>query len=442
MVHIMKSDNNPAQALANLLQTQLPKNTVIAVALSGGMDSTSLLEATRPLQEHWQVTACHVNHGISRRADAWENFCRRLCLQNNIPLSVFRTSPPSIASEDWARQERMKAFSKLPVSAIITAHHADDQAETVLFRLLRGSGVYGMAAMRSSSALPGAPHIQLLRPWLNIRRDVIARYASQNKLSWVEDEDNENLSRRRNFLRRRALPVLAEGFNDCNALLAATAPRFAEDAKLLTDLAMLDEKQAATDSEGFSLPYWQSIGKARISNWLRVLLSRRYEGFSRRHVEEAARQIMAATPDSPLCFKFRSGNLRAWRNRLFWDETPPPPENFFLPLKATAIRLPLTELGGTLVLSPARGKGLATKKVANGLILRLRQGGEKLSSIGRPRRAVSDLLREANIMPWRRVLLPLLFVRGQLAAVPGVATANDFTATADEEGLECAFEWR
>ena len=76
--------------------------------------------------------------------------------------------------------------------------------------------------------------------------------------------------------------------------------------------------------------------------------------------------------------------------------------------------MPLEELGGTLMLSRTRGKGLSTAKIADGLLLRLRQGGERLSIIGRPRRAVADLLREAEIMPWRRMLLPLLFVRGRL----------------------------
>ena len=138
----------------------------------------------------------------------------------------------------------MAAFAGLSVKAVLAAHHANDQAETVLFRLLRGSGVCGMAAMRPCATLPGASHIQLLRPWLHIGRDNVARYARRQKLSWVEDEDNDNLSRRRNFLRQRALPILSEGFPDCGTLLAAAAPRFAEDADLLADLAHWGRKKS------------------------------------------------------------------------------------------------------------------------------------------------------------------------------------------------------
>ena len=97
-----------------------------------------------------------------------------------------------------------------------------------------------------------------------------------------------------------------------------------------------------------------------------------------------------------MCFKFRHTCLRAWRGRLFWDDTPSPPSDFVLPLKAAEARLPLEELGGTLMLSRTRGKGLSTAKIADGLLLRLRQGGERLSIIGRPRRAVADLLREGR----------------------------------------------
>ena len=442
MACIPKSKNNPASAVDKILSACLPEGAAVAVGLSGGMDSVSLLEATLPLQGRWKILVCHVNHGISLHADSWERFCRRLCEKKNIPIIVCRVpTPPVVASEDWARQQRMAAFAGLSVKAVLAAHHANDQAETVLFRLLRGSGVCGMAAMRPCATLPGASHIQLLRPWLHIGRDNVARYARRQKLSWVEDEDNDNLSRRRNFLRQRALPILSEGFPDCGTLLAA-APRFAEDADLLADLAHWDEKKAAANGEGFSLVYWQNVGLARVGNWLRTSLFERRASGARRHVDEAARQIMAANADSSVCFKFRHTCLRAWRGRLFWDDTPSPPSDFVLPLKAAEARLPLEELGGTLMLSRTRGKGLSTAKIADGLLLRLRQGGERLSIIGRPRRAVADLLREAEIMPWRRMLLPLLFVRGRLAAVPGIATAADFVAAPDEDGLECGFEWR
>ena len=199
------------------------------------MDSVSLLEATLPLQGRWKILVCHVNHGISLHADSWERFCRRLCEKKNIPIIVCRVpTPPVVASEDWARQQRMAAFAGLSVKAVLAAHHANDQAETVLFRLLRGSGVCGMAAaMRPCATLPGASHIQLLRPWLHIGRDNVARYARRQKLSWVEDEDKRQSVTAAKFFKTTSFADTQRRVSRLWLCWRAAAPRFAEDADLL-----------------------------------------------------------------------------------------------------------------------------------------------------------------------------------------------------------------
>ena len=151
---------------------------------------------------------------------------------------------------------------------------------------------------------------------------------------------------------------------------------------------------------------------------------------------------MAANADSSVCFKFRHTCLRAWRGRLFWDDTLVAAERFCITVKSGGSPIAVGRTGGHFNAFPHPRERAVHRKNCDGLLLRLRQGGERLSIIGRPRRAVADLLREAEIMPWRRMLLPLLFVRGRLAAVPGIATAADFVAAPDEDGLECGFEWR
>ena len=120
MACIPKSKNNPASAVDKILSACLPEGAAVAVGLSGGMDSVSLLEATLPLQGRWKILVCHVNHGISLHADSWERFCRRLCEKKNIPIIVCRVpTPPVVASEDWARQQRMAAFAGLSVKACL-----------------------------------------------------------------------------------------------------------------------------------------------------------------------------------------------------------------------------------------------------------------------------------------------------------------------------------
>ncbi|MBE8158730.1 MAG: tRNA lysidine(34) synthetase TilS, partial [Betaproteobacteria bacterium] len=227
-----KPESLPALA-GGLLRERLRHGETAAVALSGGMDSAALLDAALSADSGRKIAACHVNHGISAAADSWEQFCRDLCEKRGVPLFVRRAPPRQNATEKWARKVRMRAFAELPVRAVLAAHHADDQAETVLFRLLRGAGAHGLGAMRATAPLPGAENILLLRPWLGAPREAVADYARRRRLRWVEDDDNRNLARRRNFLRRRVLPVLGEYFPECGRTLAAAAARLDAASSLL-----------------------------------------------------------------------------------------------------------------------------------------------------------------------------------------------------------------
>lgn len=291
----------------------------VAVALSGGMDSVSLLDAALPLSSRWPVAACHVNHGISPRAAAWERFCGELCAARGVRLFVRRASPADgEPTEEWARQVRMQAFAGLPVRAVAAAHHADDQAETVLFRMLRGTGAHGMGAMRGRAPLPGAPEMLLLRPWLGVPRTDIAAYARRRRLRWVEDEDNRNTARRRNFLRRRVMPVLREYFPESGRTLASAASRFGAAAQLLGDLADMDARQAGDGEDGLDLSYFLAMGEsaaARLQNVLHVRLSRRAARFSERGLAEASRQILSCRGSLRLRFsgfviEVKGGKLR------------------------------------------------------------------------------------------------------------------------------------
>ena len=440
MVFLRKSEHPLTTAIRNLLDETAPVNKAFCIALSGGMDSMALLSAALPLREEWQISVCHVNHGISWRADSWTDFCQEICKQAAVPLIVHRQTPPTgNVGEEWARNVRLNAFAALPTDMVLLAHHADDQAETVLFRLLRGAGAHGVAAMRSQTPLFGKT---LLRPWLGIRRCIIADYAKSHKLRWIEDEDNRNLSRRRNFLRWRVMPVLTEAFPDYVAAFAASGRRMQDSAMLLSVLAKMDGDAAKT-SGGLSVEFFRTLGEARTRNWLYYALLERRADASERYIAEVARQLLAADSRNALCFRFQTALLRCWRGALYWDAVvSPAPSTFHREVNLETAIMPFDELGGALVLSESRGRGLSPSLAGSRLLARLRCGGERLTPPRRPRRAVADLLREANIAPWHRARLPLLFCKGRLAAVPGVAVAAEFAATANETGLECRFEWR
>ena len=324
-----KREHELTAAARALFAARIAPGAPLVVGLSGGMDSVSLLDAALPLAAQWPLAACHVNHGISARADMWEKFCRQICAARGVRLFVRRVSGVAAGemSEQRARKERMRAFAALPAAAVVAAHHADDQAETVLFRMLRGTGAHGMGAMRSFAPLPGAAEMSLLRPWLHIPRADIADYARRRRLRWVEDEDNRNVARRRNFLRHRVMPVLREYFPDSGRTLATAASRFGGAAALLAELADEDERRAADGGEGWALAYFQKIGEARLQNFLHIRLSRAGARFSERGLAEAARQILGCR--GGLSLPFAGMTLRVRRNRLFADAPPlpnsPPP---------------------------------------------------------------------------------------------------------------------
>ena len=436
----MKTAGGILPALAgDLLRAQTRRGDAVAVALSGGMDSAALLDAVLESAPGREVFACHVNHGLGgAAADSWERFCRELCESRGVSLFVRRASPEAGegGTEKWARNVRMRAFAGLPVRAVLAAHHADDQAETVLFRLLRGAGAQGLGAMRAAAPLPGSPDKLLLRPWLGVPLGEIAGYARARRLRWAEDGDNFNLARRRNFLRRRALPVLREYFPECGRTLSAAAARLDSASVLLAALADEDEKKAgaAEGERGMDLSYFRAAGLLRLQNWLYSRALRGPAKFSERGLSEAARQIMSAGRGG-LSVRFAGLNVRVWRGRLYCDSLPPPPPFFRAKLAAGRERHEMPELGGALILR--RGGALCG---GGALFAQLRRGGERLDLDGRGR-LVSDLLRGANIAPWRRRRMPLLFSGGTLAAVPGVAVAAAFRAGRGESGIDCRMEW-
>jgi tRNA(Ile)-lysidine synthase len=180
----------------------------LAVALSGGVDSVTLLHQ---LRARGPVTAIHVHHGLSPNADRWAAFCRRLCKRLDVPLTVVkvRVVKRGQGLEAAAREARYQAFSQADAQCIALAHNLDDQAETVLMNLLRGAGRRGASGMPAQSRFKGKT---LLRPLLDTPRQEIEAYARRHRLAWVEDESNADDALTRNFLRRRVGPLLQERF--------------------------------------------------------------------------------------------------------------------------------------------------------------------------------------------------------------------------------------
>jgi tRNA(Ile)-lysidine synthase len=267
----------------------------VVVGFSGGLDSTVLLHAVSCLARDaaFELFALHVHHGLSTNAGAWADSCARVCRELNIPLNILSVDVPLNTGEGVeaaARRLRHKALADHPAKWILLAHHADDQAETVLHNLLRGAGVRGAAAMPESRG-------RVLRPLLGLARDELLAYARAHRLVWIEDESNADSRYTRNFLRHEILPLITSRFPKASAQLAAAAGRFGEADSLLADLASFD---LDGNSPVFPLPLklLRDLPDARARNLLRAMLNwHQVQPPDERRLTEFVRQLQTAAND-------------------------------------------------------------------------------------------------------------------------------------------------
>ena len=221
----------------------------ILLGLSGGVDSVVLLHVLATLAPRlgFQLSALHVHHGISPHADDWAQFCLDLCAGYNIQCKVAHVDIQPLRErlgiEAAARQLRHAAFAAQNCAFIALAHHADDQAETLLLQLLRGAGVRGASGMPLARQQDNRV---VIRPLLNVSRAELLDYAQHHALRRVEDESNRDESYPRNFVRHRVLGLLQEKFPACRETLARSAQHFAEAAELLDELAARDADRKST----------------------------------------------------------------------------------------------------------------------------------------------------------------------------------------------------
>ena len=413
----------------------------LAIGLSGGRDSVALLAALadQAPARGWRLSAVHVHHGLSANADAWAQFCTDLCLRLGIPLQIHHVSVPQDGGqglEAAAREARYRIFAGLDADALILGHHRDDQAETLLFNLLRGSGLRGLAAMPAKRLLPrpGTSPLALLRPLLDTPRAEIESWLTARGLAWIEDESNADTRYARNFLRRDVLPLLQSRFPAAASL--ARASRLAGEAEdLLAEVAAQDEAAASLDGK-LQASALAGLSAARGRNLLRHWLRRHGAPMPESQaLEELWQQLLCPRPDGQVEWRCGQWVVRVWRGTVFLEQEP-------LELASQLVSRPWQ--GETTVPWPwgdiqcraAQGAGIGARFLGAGARFQPRQGGEHLRLPGRPNRLLKKMLQEADIPPWQRERLPLLWIGESLAWVPGLGIAAEFLCGAGDPGWE------
>lgn len=424
--------------LRRFLQSQPPAGRY-AVAYSGGLDSHVLLHALSRCGVG--LTALHVHHGLSPNADLWAEHCQAQCRALSVPCSVLRVyvAPDGSGREAAARNARYAALEQAlgQGDILFTAHHQNDQAETLLLMLMRGAGVAGLAAMPPSRPFGDG---LLARPLLGLPRATLRRYAEQHGLSWVDDESNFDTSLDRNYLRHELLPRLRQRWPAAERSVARSAAHLAEAGELLTELAATDLVKACGARSGtLSVNALQTLTPPRRRNLLRHWL--REQGLplpDTLHLRHIEQEVLPARPDAEPRVRWPGAEVRRYRDDLY--ALPP-----LVPAPATELPWTMTEPlmlpdGRTLTADAATGSGLSTARCAGARVtVRFRAGGERCAPAGRRHtHELKKLFQEAGVPPWERERVPLLFVDDRLAQVVGYWICEPFAAGPREAALRFA----
>ena len=430
------------RAVAALLAQALPDGGRVAVALSGGRDSIALLDATARVAADVRIAlvAFHVHHGLSANADRWAQFCRQTCDARGIAfvrsdVAVLRR--PRTSLEAAARDARYAALAKLArehaVDAVVLAHHADDQAETMLLQLLRGAGPRGLAAM---PAVATDRDVRWLRPLLGIARESLETYVADHALRYVDDESNADPRHRRNALRAHVVPALRAIAPGYPQTLVRAARIQAEAFTLQHELAALDAR-SAYDGASLARSALRELTPPRARNLLRWFLhERRLAAPSTARLDQMLAQLTGAGDDARIALVHDGVELGVHRGRVFAHR--PAPSAYVHEWTGTP---EVTLAHGTLAFACASGSGIAQRHLASSRVT-IRGGlrGERLTIDGRTRRAVADLLREAGIPAWDRFALPRVYCGEVLAAVACAGVDAAFGAAPGEPAVR--LEWR
>src|SRR5258706_1497630 len=319
--------------VAGALAPELFPGAHLALGLSGGVGSPSLLAILAELasSSRFSLRAVHVNHGISPNAASWAEFCADLCTSLGIPLQVESVDVSRFASlglEGAARRARFSAFAQVEADFLVLAQHRDDQAETLMLRLLRGSGLQGLASMSPVKTLPGM-RAKLLRPFLEVSRAEIEEFARELGLRWIEDESNDDIRRRRNFLRHVVFPLIETLFPAARETIARCAEHMGEARELLEELGRGDYDRSSGGEDSVEIAALLGLGAARAKNLLRFWCEvHAILPPAAAQIAEFLRQLRESGADARTCLEVSGWRFLRHRGRLHLAPAggPLPPE--------------------------------------------------------------------------------------------------------------------
>ncbi|OOH88891.1 tRNA lysidine(34) synthetase TilS [Pasteurellaceae bacterium 15-036681] len=422
------------QKFQQQLSLHFPTQSHFLIGLSGGIDSVVLLHLFKQAQTQFNLNlrAIHIHHGLSPNADNWVDFCEQLCRQWDIPLIIKKVKVEGKQGiEAEARSARYQAIQQQIQSneILATAHHLDDQAETFLLALKRGSGIKGLGAMQAVSF---AHKLAIFRPLLAISKAEITAYAEQHNLQWINDESNECNDYDRNFLRNEVLPLLNQRWAQFNQMVTRSSQHCAEQQQLIEEL-LADELEKRIDltQQSLMIDNFSDFSKAKQQQLIRLWLEKCEVVMpSIQQLEQIIENLIFAETDKNPQVKLGDKIIRRYQNRIFITRK-------FADTKLFSQEIPPFEkggLGGILISLPDNigtiqrtenalicnlsGKSyrlpLPQKLSDKSLTIKLHHSG-KVAIYGKTMREDIKKIWQKNSVPvWLRTRTPLVFFEDKL----------------------------
>ncbi len=419
-------------------------DTLVCIALSGGVDSVVLLHAAAALRDSldapWTLVAHHVHHGLSPNADQWVLHCETICARLNVPLTIERVQVDCnsrMGIEAAARAARYESLDKVDAHIVLLAHHARDQAETVLLQLLRGSGAPGLAAMPGSTG-------RYERPLLGVPKAVITDYATSHALTWVDDESNADVRFARNRLRAKVWPELIRAFPSAETTLSRAASHQADAATLLEDLAAIDSEQCVAGG-ALQLTAFNVLSRQRRANVLRHWLAKSGVNVpGTETLREWMQQLGSDEPTQAICLRCADGvtSIRVYRGAAYVVRDVPRWYACEWRAEPELILQGDRDVAGRVrsVPSPAVD-ALRPPKDSETWTLRMREAGDAIELSSRSGRVtIKNIFQQAAIPPWQRERWPVLISGSTVVAIVGIATATTYRVRAGDQGI--SLEWK
>lgn len=394
---------------------------VLAVGLSGGIDSVVLLHLLTQLRQFLpiQLSAIHVHHGLSQYADQWLAFCQQLCADWSVPLQSVKVKVNAKGDglEAAARKARYQVYAQSKADAVVLAHHRNDQVETFFLGGLRGGGIRALAAMPAQRVL--SKHNIIWRPLLSFSRQELEEYAQALGLPYIEDDSNADTTYLRNWLRLSGLPQWRQRLPNLDNQIEAAVNRLQDELALLEEITTEDWNRIHAQQQGFQIPVWRELSELRRKQQLRLFTSKHNLGMSSSAaLNEFARQLMENKIGAQ--WSLPAANVLFYDNKLWID------------------RLNNRQQWPWLALLPVRNQQLVTSgylqwlqtpfglaEIAPDWIVRSFNSSDKIK-MGGIHKSVKKLLQERKIPPFLRRIWPVLCnAENNCIAVVNVAVASD-----------------